>query len=87
MYMTKITCVYNTLLNFSSVSFCTAYIIFTFRAIWLVSVLELGFRVRVELYFGTDRSVSVSMTLSDLERRDAGVKCFCRLFVNYSHTE
>ena len=29
---TKITCIYNTMLNFNSVSFCTAYIIFTFRA-------------------------------------------------------
>jgi len=36
------------MLNFNLVSFCTAYIIFTFMA-----RVRVSFRVRVELYFGT----------------------------------
>ena len=39
-----ITYIYNTMLNFISMSFRTAYIIVTFRV---------RVRVRVELYFGT----------------------------------
>ena len=42
--------------NFISVSFCTAYIIVTFRVRSVFGLgLRLGFRVRVrvELYFGT----------------------------------
>jgi len=51
---TELTSIYNTTLNFISVSFWTAYIISTFRVrVGLGSFLWLGFRVRVELYFGT----------------------------------
>ena len=46
----KITCIYNTMLNFISVSFCTAYIIVTFRVgLGLGSVL--GLRLRLGLNF------------------------------------
>jgi len=40
------------MLNFILVSFCTAYIIVTFRVTVMIRV-SFRFRVRVELYFGT----------------------------------
>ena len=47
---TKITFIYNTVLNFISVSFCTAYIIVTIRVRVSVTVrVRVSFRVKVKV--------------------------------------